>query len=217
MIPRVLGVIPARGGSKRIPRKNVRLLHGVPLIGYTIRAAQAASKLTDWVVSTEDKEIADVALSYGAKVIGQPMASDTSTSGQVCRYALDTMERDNAPYDMVVLLHPTSPIRDPKHIDEAVDLLWKSERNTLASVCRLPRKRHPNVGYIWARYWRATDGDTYIMNASIYAMKRDWFIKNNEHTDMISVPLVMDRFHSLDIDEEIDLKLGELYLNALSA
>lgn len=127
------------------------------------------------------------------------------------------MERDNSPYDIVVCLHPTSPIRDPKHIDDAIDLLWESDRDVLASVCQLPVKRHQNVGYVWANYWRAYAGNSYILNASIYAMKRDWLRKNNEHTDTVMVPFVMDRFHSLDIDEEIDFKLGELYLNALSS
>jgi CMP-N,N'-diacetyllegionaminic acid synthase len=69
---RVLGVIPARGGSKRIPRKNIRPLHNSPLIAYTIRAAQASELLTTWVVSTDDEKIRDVALSYGAYVIRRP-------------------------------------------------------------------------------------------------------------------------------------------------
>jgi CMP-N-acetylneuraminic acid synthetase len=73
--------------------------------------------LTDWVVSTEDREIADLALSYGALVVERPeyLARDDSTSGAVARHALGWMEVDREPYDMVVLLHPTSPIRDPKH------------------------------------------------------------------------------------------------------
>ena len=213
MNPRVLGVIPARGGSKRIKRKNCRLLIGIPLIAYTIRAAQAATKLTDFVVSTDDQEIEDLALSYGARVIDQPMASDTSTSGEVCRYALDTM----GDYDMVMCLHPTSPIRDPKHIDEAIDKLWASPFDTLASVCALPKKTHQNIKWMGDGVIHdELDGDKYILNASIYAMKRDWFLKNNKHTHSISVPLVMDRFHSLDVDEEIDLKIAELYLDALS-
>jgi CMP-N-acetylneuraminic acid synthetase len=179
--------------------------------------------LTDWVVSTEDLEIANLALSYGAFVVKRPesLAHDDTTSGAVVRHALDWMEVDRVPYDMVVLLHPTSPIRDPNHIDEAIRLLHRSQLDTLASVCMLPRKTHENVkclindrlidrAYedIWANC---------IYNGSIYAMRSGWIKNNNEHTCSISVPLVMDRFHSLDVDEEIDLKLGELYLDALSS
>jgi CMP-N,N'-diacetyllegionaminic acid synthase len=212
-MPRVLGVIPARGGSKRIPRKNLRLLKGEPLLSYTIRAAWAAKRLTDWVVSTEDREIANLALSYGATVVERPesLAQDDTTSGAVVRHALDWMEVDRAPYDMVVLLHPTSPIRDPKHIDEAVDKLWTSPLKTLASVYEIPRKTHPNV--MTAYEWHCGG---YVLNASIYAMKRDWFLENNKHTSEVSVPFVMDRYHSLDVDEEADLAIAGVYLGELS-
>jgi CMP-N,N'-diacetyllegionaminic acid synthase len=215
-VVRTLGVIPARGGSKRIPRKNLRLLCGKPLIWYTIEAAKQAKRLTDWVVSTEDKEIADLALSYGAFVVKRPdsLAEDDTTSGAVVRHALDWMEVDREPYDMVVLLHPTSPIRDPKHIDEAVEKLGASPLDTLASVYKLPQKSHANVVAVgeWAspidhQYWPLA-----LLNASIYAMKRDWFLQNNKHTDSVSVPLVMDRFHSLDVDEEADLAIAGVYL-----
>jgi CMP-N,N'-diacetyllegionaminic acid synthase len=192
---RVLGIIPARGGSKRIPRKNLRLLNGLPLIRYTIRAAKEASLLTDWVVSTEDMEIADLALSYGAYVVKRPeeLAQDDSTSGAVARHALGWMEVDREPYDIVVLLHPTSPIRDPKHIDQAIRLLSESDAPALASVsCR---KR------------------TYTHNASIYAMRSDWLTETELHYCDLSIPFLMDARHSVDIDTEEDFKIAELFLN----
>jgi CMP-N-acetylneuraminic acid synthetase len=127
------------------------------------------------------------------------------------------MEDFNPPYDIVMCLHPTSPIRNPEHIDQAVDALWRSTLPTLASVCKLPHKTHNNIGTIHCgRLELRHEGPHYILNASIYAMKRDWLLKHNKHTSEVSVPLVMDRFHSLDVDEETDLKLGELYLNAVS-
>ncbi len=153
-------------------------------------------------------------MSYGAYVVKRPdsLAEDDTTSGAVVRHALDWMEVDRAPYDMVVLLHPTSPIRDPKHIDEAVERLWASHLDTLASVWKLPTKNHANIGYVWGGAWHSHDHDHYMLNASIYAMKRGWFLKNNKHTDSVSVPLVMDRFHSLDVDEEADLAIAGVYL-----
>jgi CMP-N,N'-diacetyllegionaminic acid synthase len=225
-MPRVLGVIPARGGSKRIPRKNLRLLNGKPLIWYTIEAAKKAKRLTDWVVSTEDKEIADLALSYGAFVIKRPdfLAEDDTTSGAVVRHALDWMEVDRDSYDVVMLLHPTSPIRDPKHIDEAVERLWDSELDHLASVFRLPTKGHRNIG-MWS-HGRRPDGALpygrfdavadaqYMLNASIYAVKRNWFVAHDYPTHVWTpcVALEMDRFHSLDVDEEADLAIAGVYL-----
>jgi CMP-N,N'-diacetyllegionaminic acid synthase len=192
---RTLGIIPARGGSKRIPKKNLRLLNGYPLIRYTIRAAKEASLLTDWVVSTEDNEIANLALSYGAYVVKRPdsLAEDDSTSGAVARHALGWMEVDREPYDIVVLLHPTSPVRDPKHIDQAIRLLRDSDAPALASVsCR---KR------------------TYTHNASIYAMRSDWLVKTEQHYCDQSIPFLMDARHSVDIDTEEDFKIAELFVN----
>jgi CMP-N,N'-diacetyllegionaminic acid synthase len=214
---RVLGVIPARGGSKRIPRKNCRLLHNVPLIGYTIRAAQSAVGLTDFVVSTEDEEIKNIAHSYGATVVDRPasLAGDDVTSGDVLRHALDVMEAGGERYDVVVCLHPTSPIRDPKDIDKSVKGLWASPYNTLASVFMLPRKAHKNVLVADGLYGGTSWGDqTAVMNASIYAMKRDWFVNHNKHVDEDGpiLPYPMDRRHSVDIDTEIDFKIAELFL-----
>ena len=210
---KALGIIPARGGSKRIIRKNCRLLHNVPLIGYTIRAAQSAVGLTDYVVSTEDEEIKTLAHSYGAAVVDRPMAlaGDDITSGAVLRHALDTLEADGERYDIIVCLHPTSPIRDPRHIDEAIELLRDSSADTLASVSPLPRKPHANV--TCGDYYLDTMDRYAVLNASIYAMKRKWFLKTNRHTGGNTIFYRMDRRHSVDIDTEIDFKIAELLMN----
>ena len=187
MVSRVLGIIPARADSKRIPRKNIRLLCGAPLIAYTIRAAQASSRLTDYVVSTDDTEISNIAKSYGAKVVMRPPASDDQTSGEVIKHILDNADFH---YDMICLLHPTSPIRDPKHIDQAIDMLAASDAPALASVSCNKR--------------------SYTHNASIYVIKRENF--TGRHFWDESIPFLMDRRHSLDIDTEDDFKIAELYL-----
>jgi CMP-N,N'-diacetyllegionaminic acid synthase len=189
---RVLGVIPARGGSKRIPRKNIRPLHNSPLISYTIRACQASELLTTWVVSTEDEQIRDVALSYGAYVVRRPdeLATDLASSDEVALHALDWMGcQEGGFYDIVVLLHPTSPIRDPRHIDRAIETLWNSNAPSLASVEYAKR--------------------SYRHNASIYAVKTPFTQLYGEKT----IPFLMDKRHSLDIDDEADWQIAELWLN----
>ena len=185
--PRVLGVIPARGGSKRIPRKNLRQLCGKPLIQWTIEAANAATSLTSLVVSTEDEEIRDVALSCGAYVVRRPdeLADDLASSDAVALHALEWMGGD---YDIVCLLHPTSPVRDWKHIDEAVSMLWASTAPSLASVEYAKR--------------------SYRHNASIYAAKVPFATLYSDRT----IPYLMDKRHSVDIDDEIDFKLAEVLL-----
>jgi CMP-N,N'-diacetyllegionaminic acid synthase len=210
-MPRVLGVIPARGGSKRVPRKNLRELCGKPLIQYTIDAAHAATKLTTLVVSTEDCEIGAKAVALGAYVVRRPddLAGDDITTGAVLKHALEWMETDTEPYDMVVCLHPTSPIRDPQDIDTAVDWLHATQMyDCLASCCPLPRKSHANVYAGHQMY-----GEAYLLNASIYAVKRDWLVKTGKHVSLDPMLLPMDRRHSLDIDEEIDFQIAELFLN----
>lgn len=209
MRPRVLGVIPARGNSKRVPGKNLRLLHGRPLIAWTIEAAKQAKSLTDWVVSTEDRKIADVAISYGAHVLNRPanLSRDETTSGEVLLHALDAMEIDSEPYDVVVCLHPTSPIRNPEHIDEAVGRLEHSPSGYVSSVKTLPEKRHCNV---FAGHWERGGA---VLNASIYAMKADALRRTGDHTSTETSWFEMDRYHSLDVDEEIDLKIAELYMS----
>ena len=124
MQPKVLGIIPARGGSKRLPRKNIRIVAGLPMIAHTIKAAQQATRLTDFLVSSEDREILDIAGQYGAPVpFERPvrLADDTVRNIDVVIHALEMMEQvKGVVYDLLVLLQPTTPIRDPQHIDDAV-------------------------------------------------------------------------------------------------
>jgi CMP-N,N'-diacetyllegionaminic acid synthase len=225
--PNVLAVIPARGGSKRFPRKNVYPLRGHPLIAYTIKAAAGATKVTDWLVSTDDAEIAEAAKRYGAPVpFIRPAAlsGDKDRNNVVVRHAMEFMEAQKGiRYDILVLLQPTCPIRNSEHIDQAVDLLWASPLDTLASVGGPIKKRDPNIKAIrngeLVPYNEREDPANwdagYIYNASIYAMKRDFFLREMSFVSQRSVPLVMDRFHSADIDEKIDALVAELYFEHL--
>ena len=188
---RVLGVIPARGGSKRIPRKNLRLLRGQPLIAYTIDAAEKSRLLTHYVVSTDDQEIARVASDLGAYVVKRPeeLADDLTSSDAVALHALEWMDcREFSYFDMVLVLHPTSPIRNPDHIDKAIETLRNSDATSLASVEYAKR--------------------SYRHNASIYATKVPFTTLYNDQT----IPFLMDKAHSLDIDDETDWKLAEMLI-----
>ncbi len=137
-IPRVLAVIPARGGSKRLPKKNILKIGVHPLIAYTITAAKEAEHITDWLVSTDDDDILRVAKQYGAPTpFTRPkhLATDEVRNIEVVLHALDYMEKETEKrYDIIILLQPTSPIRSAKHIDEAVKQLWQSDLPSLASV-----------------------------------------------------------------------------------
>lgn len=139
--PEILALIPARGGSKGIPRKNLIPLNGRPLIAYTIERALASRLITRTVVSTDDDEIADVARAYGAEVpFMRPaaLAQDDSVDLDVFRHALATLrERDGYVCECVVHLRPTGPVRRVARIDEAIELfLQDPEADSLRSVTR---------------------------------------------------------------------------------
>lgn len=222
--PRVLGVIPARGGSKRLPRKNVLPIAGLPLIAHTIRAAQGASRLTDYLVSSDDPEIIDVAKKFGAPVpfVRPPeLATDNVRNAETVRHALDFMESaSGSPYDVIVLLQPTSPIRTAAHIDQAVDRLWESPLDTLASVKGPFKKPHPMLKGIRNGVLEPfCPGDVdpsagepfFLYNASIYAAKRAYFVRERKMTSRREVPLLMDAAHSCDVDIDSDIPVAEAY------
>lgn len=226
-MPRVLGVIPARGGSKRLPRKNIRKLSGHPLIAYTIRAAQRSKLLTDFLVSSEDKEILNVAQDYDAPapfVRPPELAGDKVRNIDVVAHAMAFMEANKGiTYEILVLLQPTCPIRNPAHIDDAILHLWLSDLDTSVSVKGPFKKRDPILKRIQNEVLEPLhmiDGiennePFYLYNASIYAVKRDYFITNKKLISQKQIPIVMDVFHSIDIDTEADFLVAETYLKHL--
>jgi CMP-N-acetylneuraminic acid synthetase len=225
--PRVLGVIPARGGSKRLPRKNILPLGGHPVIAYTIDAARRATTLTDWLVSSEDAEVIAVATRYGAPVpFVRPaeLATDEVRNIATVRHALEFMERRHgSPYDILVLLQPTCPVRDPAHIDEAVRRLHRSDLDSAVSVKGPFKKRDPILkavrGGVLEDYCPGPDPNDaepfYIYNASIYAVKRDYFMAHDRLISPSQVPIFMDTCHSIDIDSAVDLLVAEAYVSHL--
>lgn len=139
--PEILALIPARGGSKGIPRKNLLRLNGKPLIAYSIEQARASRCITRTIVSTDDAEIAAVARAHGADVpFMRPaaLAQDHSTDLDVFRHALETLrDREGYGCDCVVHLRPTGPVRRVARIDEAIDLfLGAGDADSLRSVTR---------------------------------------------------------------------------------
>ena len=142
----VLGVVPARGGSKGMPRKNLRPLAGKPLLAYTVDAARASRRLNRVVVSTDDPEIADTARQLGLEVpFMRPadLASDTALMLPVLQHAARAMASEGFRADTIVLLQPTSPLRRAEHIDAAVDLLEASGADSVVSVVEVPHQFNP--------------------------------------------------------------------------
>jgi len=142
--PRIVAIIPARGGSKGIPRKNIKLFGGRPLIAWSIEDALQAKSVKEVYVSTDDPEIADVARRYGAQVIMRPpqLATDTSSSEAALQHAADLLDQNQPPVSIIVFLQATSPLRTSRHIEEALDQFRNTGADSLLSVC-------PSHVFLW--------------------------------------------------------------------
>jgi CMP-N,N'-diacetyllegionaminic acid synthase len=216
----VLALIPARGGSKGIPRKNLAPLGGRPLLAWTIEAALRSRAVTRTVVSTEDDEIAEAARELGAEVLARPpeLAADDTPMQPVIAHALEEL----GPSDVLVLLQPTSPLRRAEHVDEAVDLLLASGADSVVSVVEVPHRYRPGS-------LMALDGDRLVRLADDHAATRQEkplvYARNGPavlalRPDRIGTdlyggdcrPYVMSARESLDVDEPFDLEFAELLL-----
>jgi N-acylneuraminate cytidylyltransferase/CMP-N,N'-diacetyllegionaminic acid synthase len=227
---RVLAVIPARGGSKGVPHKNIRLLGGRPLISYTIDAASGARLLDRTVVSTDDTEIAEIARQYGAEtpfLRPAELARDESLAEPVLDHALGWLEEHESYLpDYVMLLQPTSPLRTAEDIDNAISLALEKDADGVVSVC--PAKHHP---YLIKRlgedgqisdfltldrtYKRRQDlPPAFGLTGAIYMVKRDILLESHTFYTDRTYPYIMPVERSLDIDTLWDFAMAELILGA---
>jgi CMP-N-acetylneuraminic acid synthetase len=135
---KILGLVTARGGSKRLPRKNVLPFNGDPLIAWTIRAGLGSMYLDKVIVSSEDKQIQRIAVDYYADLVidrPQELASDSASSVDVALHALDHCADQGETFDYLVLLQPTSPLRESRHIDDALVLMKEKAARAVVGVC----------------------------------------------------------------------------------
>jgi CMP-N-acetylneuraminic acid synthetase len=229
----ILGVIPARGGSKSVPRKNIALLHGKPVIAYTIAAAQQSQHLTHYLVSSEDAEIIAIAKEYGAPVpFIRPteLATDDAPTLPVVQHAIREMEaKNNITYDCIVLLQPTTPLRLPEDIDLAIEKLISSSADSVISVCDVGAYHPARMRQIVndrlielpirepKEMLRRQDlPPVYIRNGAIYAVKRDVVMCHNSMVGEISRPYIMPEERSVNIDSKLDFILAEILLSGKS-
>lgn len=157
LIMKVLGIIPARGGSKGVPRKNIKLLCGKPLLAYTAESALASKLLSKVILSTEDPEIAEIGKSLGLDVpFIRPaeLAEDTTPTFPVVIHAVREMEKIGEVFDAVCLLQPTNPLRRAEDIDACIDLLETSGADSVISVLPVPHEYNPK----WV-YWQNDGGE----------------------------------------------------------
>jgi CMP-N,N'-diacetyllegionaminic acid synthase len=222
----IVAIIPARGGSKGIPRKNLRKLAGKPLLAHSIERALAARRVGRVIVSTDDDEIAELAEACHAEVVRRPseISGDTASSESALAHVLDHL-RDTEGYEpeLVVFLQATSPIRRPSDIDEAIHVLESQGFDSLLSVIaahdllwRLRDGVAEPVNYDPAHRPRRQDSEPeFVENGSIYVFK-PWVLRRLGCRIGGRVGLhVMPKWCGIDIDEPADLELCELVMRWL--
>ena len=221
---RTLGVIPARGGSKRIPNKNLKQVDGKPLVAHTIEHATESEYLTEAIVSTEDEDIKQVAREYGGNVpFDRPeeLATDTAKTRQVVTHALDWFDEQGEEFDYVCRLQPTSPLRKPKDIDGCIKKINETDATAVMTVSQ----------YFFPPEWSLTEGDggflaeylvdgylldegqtrsqntgrVYCSNGSVsIADVEAWREVGMFYTDKL-LPFEVPKIRSFDLDEPDDL------------
>ena len=233
MIKKILAIIPARGGSKGIPRKNIKDLAGKPLIAWTIQAAQESRALDRIIVSTDDEEISQVSHKFGAEVPflrPSELASDTAKSIDVVLHLLNKLAEDEHYFpDAVMLLQPTSPLRRSTDILAVIKLLQENE--TADAVISVSQVEHPiswlkemdpdgklNPLVETSPIFRRQDAkQVYELNGSIYLLKTAAIQKEQTFLPKNTYGYVMPFENSIDIDSPLDFRIAEMIVREKNA
>jgi N-acylneuraminate cytidylyltransferase len=225
---KILGIIPARGGSKRIPRKNLKEIAGRPLLYYTIEAVKASRYLSEIIVSSDDDEIIEYAKSQGVKVpFKRPahLATDQASSYDVVLHALNFMERHTAViYQYVCLLEPTAPLRRTKDIDGAIEKLLDSDCDSLISLIsssspyRIRYIENDKVRLAFPDEFQKFIKDksrypkAYIPGGGLFISKTESLRFQSSLTPAKTIGYIMSNFLGLDINTKDDLIIAECLL-----
>ena len=226
----VLGIIPARGGSKGLPGKNIRILAGKPLISWTIESALSSGYLDRVIVNTDDKEIAEIAGEAGAEIPflrPEELAGDKTPMRDVINHTVAFFKSMHVIYDYVALLEPTSPLRKDDDIDNAIKMLidHESKADSLVSVGEV-HLEHPSImkhikdGYVHiyersgARITRRQDLDTvYFPYGVIYLAKALNLIQTGTFYQDRTIPFLIERWQNYEVDDIYDFICIEAVIN----
>ena len=225
----ILGIITARGGSKGIPKKNLRKVSGIPLIEYTIKAAKKSKKITRLIASTDSQKIIKLAKKLKVEVPFRRPAKysrDNSSSFDVINHALQFLKNtENYSPDIVIILQPTSPLRDPSNIDKSVELLINSKSSSILGV--FPMKQNPFMAFLldknkflipykkeFNKYSQRQKLPSFFYpTGSLYTFWTKTFLNHRNIYGNKIKPLVVSKEESIDVDDPFDLFLVEMMLS----
>jgi CMP-N,N'-diacetyllegionaminic acid synthase len=224
----VLGIIPARGGSKGIPNKNLRELAGKPLLAYTLEAANISGVLDRLVLSTDSEAVANIGRHLGLEVpFIRPanLAEDNSPMLAVVQHAVSELERRGWQADIIVLLQPTSPFRRGQRIRQAVQLLKNSDSDSVVSVVEIPNLFSPEkamrIENGILQFWspkgkeishRQQVQPAYAREGTVYACRRNVLIKKGSMYGDKCLPLIVTQDEAMSLDDMDDWKKAESVL-----
>ena len=221
-----LAIIPARSGSERLPDKNKLNLCGKPLISWTIEAAKRSKYINKIAVSSDDSEILKIAKESSVEIIVRPdeFASNTATSVDVIKHSLEILDR----YEYVILLQPTSPLRNYRHIDESIKFLKQKNADAIISVCETDHNplwsntldRNLSMSNFIENEQsskRSQDLEKfYRLNGAIYICKTKNFLEENTLFIKKNIfAFLMDKKSSIDIDDKLDFEIATIYMSQL--
>jgi len=225
---RILAIIPARGGSKRLPGKNIKKLHGIPMIAYAINAARHSKYVDKLIVSTDDKQIARISKKFGADIpFIRPweLATDTAKTVDVLFHAINYFETEKSTsFDYIVLIQPTSPLIQTQDIDDAIKKIIKTKKQSCVSVCEISErpewlysiKNNSIVPFSSIHNINLRSQELpklFRINGAIYVSSKQ-LIKNRKILDEQSLEFIlMPRERSIDIDTIHDFKQAEFLLS----
>lgn len=227
--PRILAVTLARGGSKGVYKKNIKILNGHPLIAYTICEVLKSKLITRYVVSSDDNDIRCVAIKYGAEApFSRPieLSGDTARPVDCLQHALKWCEKeDGQKYDYIVEVMCTNPMKTAKDIDAVLIKIIETQSDSVIAVCKL-EDRHPIrikkivndrivdfcLPEIPESRRQDLKPDAYIRNGSIYAMRRDMLVRGIRYGTENSRPYIMPRERTINIDEEMDFIIAQIVI-----
>jgi CMP-N-acetylneuraminic acid synthetase len=218
----VLGLIPCRGGSKGVPRKNIREVAGEPLLAHTVRASCEADRIDRTIVSTDDDDIKSAALAAGADVpFTRPdgLASDEADIEPVIKHAVDyILEETDEYYDTIFLLQATSPLRTAEHINESIKQYHEYNADSLVAVSEddsyrwRKNKNGAQIINYDSRKRRQEKDSEYVESGAIYGVDTKLFLKTGNLQAGTTMLYVLDQISALDIDEPFELWLADKVL-----
>ena len=226
---KVLAIIPARGGSKGIPGKNLKKLGGKPLLYWPIDSALKVKGIDKIVVSTDDNKIKEAALARGVDVVDRPdhLAGDRSLVIDAIRYTVDELEKIGQNYDIIVLLECTSPFKNVEHIERSIDLIKTRKADSVTTF----KESCVSPGRLWSvsenevrPFWQTSEPfmprqkqpRAWQLTGEVYAFRTELLKKETKAISILLghvVPIISDTILDIDIDHEIDFELAEILIN----